>query len=303
MTLDPASVLLALGGHAPYRRLAAATGRAGLRRAAVRGEVVSLGRGRYALPSTDQDLTRAVGDGGCLSWLSAATHHGWGVASRPATVHVTVPLHAHRSGRTTHVRHYADLSQDELTAGVTSPLRTVVDCARHLPLPQALAVADSALRAGAVHRLELEEAADAVRGPGSPRARRVLLRADERAANAFESVLRGHLIAAGMTGFVPQLVVHEPGLLLVADLGDADARVVLEADGYGVHGTRRAFAADLARHDELQSAGWVTRRFAWEHVMHRPDWVVAQTRAALSQRIVRRPPMRTKAAVRTPRAA
>lgn len=93
---------------------------------------------------------------------------------------------------------------------------------------------------------------------------------------------------------MPQLVVPGPSLLVVADLGDPDARVLLEADGYAVHGTRRAFAADLARHDELKRAGWVTRRFAWEHVMHRPAWVVEQVRSALAQRVVDRPRMRSK---------
>ena len=106
MSLDPASVLLALGGHATYRRLTEATGRPQLRRAVSRGEVVSLGRGRYALPTTEEHLARPVRDGGCLSWLSAATHHGWGVARQPDTVHVTVPRHAHRSGPAGHRRHY-----------------------------------------------------------------------------------------------------------------------------------------------------------------------------------------------------
>lgn len=233
--------------------------------------------------------------GGALSRLSAATHHGWGVARRPDRVHVTVPLHAHRTDRAVHHRHYADLTTEELEAAVTSPLRTVLDCARHLPLPEALAVADSALRARAVESVELLEIADRLRGPGSKDARRVLRHADERAANAFESVLRGHLIQAGMASFVPQLVIHAPGLLFVADLGDEEARVALEADGYAVHGTRRAFAVDLQRHDELQSAGWVTRRFAWEHVMFRPGWVVEQTRIAMSQRIVEQARMRRKA--------
>ena len=303
MSPDPVAVLRAHGGHAPYHRLVEQTSRSQVRRAVRRGEVVPLGRGRYALAGSDAALVTAVADGGALCRLSAAQHHGWGVVSAPSGTQVAVPTHAHRDAVTGHRRHYTDLHGDELRAGVTSPLRTVVDCARHLPLHEALAVADSALRARAVEHAELTEAARSVRGPGSRNARLVLARADDRAANAFESALRGHLLVAGIASFVPQLVISEPGLLVVADLGDPDARVALEADGYGVHGTRRAFAADLARHDELQQAGWVTRRFAWEHVMRRPAWVVEQVRGALLQRLVRRPPLRRKGLIQRRRAA
>ena len=65
--------------------------------------------------------------------------------------------------------------------------------------------------------------------------------------------------------------------------------MAFEADGYAVHGTRRAFAADLARHDDLQADGWVTRRFAFEHVLRRPSWVGRQVLVAASQRVVSRP--------------
>lgn len=303
MPPDPVAVLRALGGHAPYRRLVGETSRSQVRRAVARGEVVPLGRGRYALAGSDAALLTAVADGGALCRLSAATHHGWGVVAPPRVVQVAVPSRSHREATSEHRRHYADLDEDELGLGVTSPLRTVVDCARHLPLHEALAVADSALRARAVDRHELAEVARTLRGPGARSARLVLARADERAANAFESALRGHLLVAGLVSFVPQLVIAEPGLLVVADLGDPDARVALEADGYGVHGTRRAFAADLARHDELQQAGWITRRFAWEHVMRRPAWVVEQVRGALAQRLVRRPQVRRKGPVRRQSAA
>ncbi len=66
--------------------------------------------------------------------------------------------------------------------------------------------------------------------------------------------------------------------------------MAFEADGFTVHGTRRAFAADLARHDDLQSAGWVTRRFAVEHVYRRQAWVARQVLAAAAQRLVAAPP-------------
>lgn len=71
----------------------------------------------------------------------------------------------------------------------TDPEQTVVDCARDLPFPVALSVADSALRHG-VEPARLDAAAAAVRGAGAARVRRVVALADLRAANPFESSLR-----------------------------------------------------------------------------------------------------------------
>jgi len=288
MPLDVVAVLAAAGGRSNYRRLVAATSRRDLRAAVRRGEVVALGRGRYGLPGGPAAVHLALGQGGAASYLTAAEVHGWGVVRTSQRCHVTLPAHGHRPRGSEAVLHFADLSPAEREAGVTSPVRTVLDCARLLPVHEGLAVADSALRSRSVLAEELMDAAGAYHGAGARRARWICARADDRAANACESALRGHVLAAGITGFVPQQTVAAPGLFVVVDLADQDRRVALEADGYGVHGNRRAFAADLARHDELQSAGWITRRFAWEHVMRREDWVVGQVRAALAQRLVAR---------------
>lgn len=283
-------VLAAGGGRSTYRRLVRATSRRDLREAVRAGAVERVGRGRYVLPGADADAAVAHGMGGALSYLTAARVHGWGVVHRPSLPHVTVASHGHGRSTPRAVVHFAPITAAEHAAGVTSPVRTVLDCARTLPFHEGLAVADSALRCGSVLREELVHAASAYRGAGARRARAVCDAADERAANAFESALRGHLVAAGIRGFVPQQQITDPGLFVVVDLAHEDRRVALEADGYGVHGTRRAFALDLARHDDLQSLGWVTRRFAFEHVMRRGAWVVEQVRTALRQRVVFAPP-------------
>ncbi|MFC6853873.1 hypothetical protein [Aquipuribacter hungaricus] len=253
---DVVAALAASGGRSTYRRLVAATSRRDVR-AAVRARAVEpVGRGRYVLPGADTEIALALGNGGAVSYLTAARVHGWGVVRRPSVPHVTVAQHGHGRTSPRAVLHFADLTDAERDSGVTSPVRTVLDCARSLPFHEGLAVADSALRSGAVLREEIVDAAAAYRGAGARRARAVCHAADERAANAFESALRGHLLVAGVTGFVPQQTITGPGLLMVVDLADVDRRVALEADGYGVHGTRRAFAVDLARHDASRpSAG------------------------------------------------
>ncbi|WP_336922736.1 endonuclease domain-containing protein [Aquipuribacter sp. SD81] len=165
----------------------------------------------------------------------------------------------------------------------------MLDCARRLPPHESLAVADSALRCGDVRRDELLSAAGALTGPGAGRARLVVAHASPLAANAFESGLRGWCLEAGYRGLRPQVEVRSPGRLAVVDIADPRWRVGFEADGYEVHGTRRAFARDLVRHNWLQSAGWVTRRFAWEHVMSAGPWVVEQVRGAFREAALRRP--------------
>jgi hypothetical protein len=88
-----------------------------------------------------------------------------------------------------------NLAADDRADGVTTPVRTVIDCAR-LPFDEALPIADSALRSGLVTREELDVVQ--VRGAGAGSVRRVLRHADGRAANPFESVLRARAIEVGL---------------------------------------------------------------------------------------------------------
>jgi hypothetical protein len=66
----------------------------------------------------------------------------------------------------------------------------MVDCLRSLPFDEALAIADSALRACSFTPEALLELAGEMTGPGAGQGSRVAREADRRAANPFESVLR-----------------------------------------------------------------------------------------------------------------
>lgn len=107
------------------------------------------------LPSTAQHLATAQSHSATLSHLSAAAHHGWKVKTVPAEAWVTV--RRGRKVRTTQrhgIRpHWAELEATEVENGVTTALRTVIECARALPFDEALTVADSALRAEPSHAL------------------------------------------------------------------------------------------------------------------------------------------------------
>jgi hypothetical protein len=102
------------------------------------------------------------------------------------------------------------VTSTERQSGTTNALRTVVDCAQTCPIPQSLAIADTAIRTGLVTARELRRAVTPLRGAGVVKARRVAGWVDARAASPLESALRGLLLDNGFTQFEPQLaVVHE----------------------------------------------------------------------------------------------
>lgn len=143
-----------------------------IRHATATGAIVRPGRGRYVLPSASAHLRTSQARAATLSHLSAAQHHGWAVKTVPDSAWVTVRRTRHlRAGeRVGIIPRWADLGPGDVRHGVTTPVRTVLDCARTLPFDEALAVADSALRAQDVTRAELIEGAAALRGTGARRA-------------------------------------------------------------------------------------------------------------------------------------
>lgn len=189
------------------------------------GILVRVARGRWALDGTPSELRQALVHRGAVSHESAARLWFLETLHPPAQVHVTVPVEGRSRSAARGTRlHWSDLAPAEVRGRVTSPLRTVLDCARTLPFADALAVADSALRRRAVERDELDLAAAGLVGRGTVRARRVVAAADGRAANPFESGLRAIVLERGIPGFAPQLPFRTPRLRGYVDLGDPVTR-------------------------------------------------------------------------------
>ncbi len=182
--------------------------------------------------------------------------------------------------------HYAN--QDDVE--VTSPLLTVLDCARTLPFREGLAIADSALRRDLIDLDHLVEAAHRLRGAGRKRALRVAEHADPRPANPFESALRAVVIEAGLTGFVPQLVIPGCQPQIRVDLGDPERKIVLEADSFAYHGSPQALEKDCRRYDELVCRGWRVLRFSYSHVIDDQEWTRDILLRTCRTTAARRPP-------------
>lgn len=167
---------------------------------------------------------------------------------------------------------WRDLPDDDVEGElVTGKVRTVIDCARDLPFPESLAVADSALRDGVVHD-DLIHAAERIATRGRAKALRVALAADARAANPFESVLRGLAIESGLS-CEPQLEIADRGLFARPDLVVVDRRLVIEADSFEFHGSRKALHRDCRRYTAMSLRGWTVIRFSWEDVFLHTDYV------------------------------
>ncbi|NYF98982.1 hypothetical protein [Janibacter cremeus] len=242
--------------------------------AAVRsGEVVRHRRGVYGLP-LDPAEDRVAQIGALLSHRSAALHHGLNVLHAPELPEAVISR-----SRSLPVPHDVDLRFRSLTpesvdGQATTALQTVVDCARDLPLPESLSVADSALRSGALTRADLDRALESLPRTGRARATRVLQLASAEAANPFESGLRALATETTDQTWVPQApVTLRNGRVLHADAGHLASRVTLEADSQQSHKSRADIMRDCNRYNEMILAGWVVLRFAWEHVMFHPDWV------------------------------
>lgn len=278
-----------LGGTCTWRELRRAVPWRRIAPAVAAGEVVRHGHGVYALPGAATARVVALRLHGVTSHRSAALRWGWKVKSVPALPDVTIPANRklRDSQRGLATLHWRTLEDAVVTDGVTTPARTVVDCCLDLPFDEALAVFDSALRAG----LRMREVTELGLTLG-PRQRRRLLRvaraADGRAANPFESVLRAIALDVLGLAVVPQTRIRYDGFYARVDLADEELQIVLEADSFEFHAERRAFDRDCRRYDELAVRDWLVLRFTWEQVMFEPAWVRATLVAAVALRVSQR---------------
>lgn len=270
--MKAAAALERLGGVASTQALLRLTNRRQIRRALRQRSITQVARGRYALPTAHAARSAAVALSGVVCLRSAAAHHGWELKAQPELPEVAINPRRHLAPeRRAGVRvAWMNVAVDDVVAGVTTPLKTVLDCARHLPFDEALAIADSALRSGLVTRAEMD--ATTVRGAGAAAVRRVLAHADARAANPFESVLRALCIEEGVD-VVAQQAVELPTGTVHPDLVCRIRRLVLEADSWSFHATRTAHKRDCVRYNLLTIHGWRVLRFTWEQVMHEQAYV------------------------------
>lgn len=168
---------------------------------------------------------------------------------------------------------------------VTPAAETAVACAAELPLAQAVAVVDSALRRSLVTRPRLLD--ELARHQGAERRahlRQVLPWCDARCGSLLESLLRVLLCEAGLPPPRTQHVLVDPrtGVASRVDFAWPGRRLVVEADGRRWHDPADARDRDRRRDNTCATLGWRVLRFAWADVVHEPQAVVATVGAALA---------------------
>jgi hypothetical protein len=201
-------------------------------------------------------------------------------------VHLTVPPPTrarNRADRRIHVS-AVPASQRQRRAGieVTSPGRTWLDLAAHLPPAALLALTDQMLARRYPRTAFDRMLASAAGVRGKRVAHEVLGVADPLAGSPMESVLRWLIHQAGLPMPVLQYVVRDGDhrFLGRVDLAWPARRVLVEFDG-NVHRERSVFVGDLRRQNGLVLAGWTVLRFTSADVLGRPEQVIAAIRAAL----------------------
>lgn len=294
--MDPASAVQEAGGLASLATLRrCAVSRHELDRAVREGRVIRVRHGLYSagIPEGLAGLRAAIGlAGGVASHESAAVL--WGLESvRPAQMWLTVPRNHSRTRPpgVTVVR--ALVEETEVRGGmrVTTPLRTVVDCARVLPTLEAVVIADSALRQGLITDDELLAAGARACGRGARRVRDMAALVDPMSGSLLESVLRVLLVENGLA---PDRTQHpicdEDGQVIArVDFAYLAARLIVEADGFEFHSNRNDYRKDRRRANAYCRHGWRLLRFSFEDIRFHPDYVVDAVRHELAKPLPRDP--------------
>ena len=223
-----------------------------------------------------------AGDNAVLSHESAAAV--WGLARTPSFVAITMIGRKARSrpGVRVHEVGALDIRDVIIHNGfpVTSPARTLIDCAGRGPVDRLLnearvlkLVSDAAITA-AMARCPGRKGTGALRELLSDRYERGYSR------SGAERRLRRLVKAAGFTP--PAFNTYVRGFEVDA-VWPAE-KLVVEVDGYAAHGHQAAFERDRAKDQALVAAGYVVVRFTWNQLTRRPFMVVARIAGALAKR-------------------
>lgn len=173
------------------------------------------------------------------------------------------------AGRLLRPRTVGLASQDvvRLPSGLclTTPLRTLADCAQLLTHEALVCAIDDALHRERVTPPELERLVAARRGRmGGPALRSAVAVADGRAEAPSETLLRLLLLPV-LPGLEPQVRLHDERGVQRArfDLGDRTVRLAVEADGKAAHAGTQMVAKDRRRDRWSEHRGWTTERVTW----------------------------------------
>ncbi|HEY2436438.1 MAG TPA: type IV toxin-antitoxin system AbiEi family antitoxin domain-containing protein [Solirubrobacteraceae bacterium] len=223
----------------------------------------------------------ACGKGAVLSDFSAAAL--WGFVKRwPERPEVSVTRDRRPTGIRTRRR---DLTAQEKTRQqgipVTTPARTVLDCARRLHGRRLTRFVNDALLSLFLHRTELIDAVE--RHPKHPGAARIApaLRAE---GGPTKSELEDAFVA-----FCSRHDLPAPETNVFIDGREVDAffraeRVIVELDSYEYHSDKTAFERDREKDADAAAKGLITVRVTDQRMTDVPEEEAARLRTILAAR-------------------
>lgn len=269
------------------RQLAAlGLARGGVARRAQAGRLHRVHRGVYAVGhrvlTVDGKRMAAVlaaGPGAALSHASAASL--WEIRpSAAARIDVSVrTAGGRRKRRGLRIHRAASLREDEITEHrgirVTTPARTLLDLASSLPGRALERALDEAEIRGLYDRRALQAITAAHAGePGAAALARALGHA--AGTTPTKSELEEIFLRLCDDHGIERPEVNADVAGLEVDFVFADHRLVVEADSWAYHRTRRAFERDRERDAILARAGYRTLRFTHRQLTSKPA-LVAET--------------------------
>jgi predicted transcriptional regulator of viral defense system len=225
----------------------------------------------------------ACGPGAALSHQSALTL--WGLQSRwQGPMHVILGTERRRPGIVTHQARgltRRDI-RTELGIRVTSPARTVLDCAPSLPDKRLTRIVNDGRRSG---KLKLKELDDVRRRfPNHPGAQRLAELIDASTGAPTRSEFEDAFLEFCKRFALPRPQInttvrgHEVDALFAAE------RVIVELDGWDYHQGRAAFEVDRLRDADALEFELVTLRLTWERMNGAPAREAERLRRILAQR-------------------
>jgi very-short-patch-repair endonuclease len=146
-----------------------------------------------------------------------------------------------------------------------------------IALPDGLAFLDRALQQHVRFDQLYEAYCRNIGAYGASRIGELIAAAADRADSAAERRMTALLRGAGLTGWQRGV----PFQRWTIDFAFPGARLAIEVDGWAYHSDVDRFRADRHKGNALVRAGWRLLRFTWYDLTNRPQYVVAEIRAAL----------------------
>jgi predicted transcriptional regulator of viral defense system len=229
------------------------------------GALARVARGVYAVGSRLAGNPREIARGlrAVLSNQSAAAWFGIDLPTPVDVIHVTASRN--RGRRIDAVRgvriHRADLASADVWlvrgARVTSPLRTALDLARHVPLEHGVVIVESFIRTRLLSAQEFAQGAARAAGPGRRRIQMVATLVDPRSDSVLESLTRVLLWRHRLLPTHSQFRFKDPatGWTGLLDFAWPLRRVALECDGYEFHAARDLLSLESPLLHTMVTAG------------------------------------------------